>query len=31
MARLKSITIKNFRSIGEDPIIINFPERAMVS
>lgn len=31
MARLKSITIENYRSIGKDPVTINFPERAMVS
>lgn len=30
MARLKSITIENYRSIGEDPLIINFPENQPV-
>ena len=30
MARLKSITIENYRSIGEDPITINFPENQPV-
>jgi putative ATP-dependent endonuclease of OLD family len=30
MARLKSITIENYRSIGENPITINFPENQPV-
>jgi len=30
MARLKSITIENYRSIGEEPITINFPENQPV-
>jgi len=30
MARLKSISIENYRSIGGDPLIINFPENQPV-
>ena len=30
MARLKSISIENYRSIGEVPVVISFPEKSPV-